>query len=77
MLTPEAAKERIFCPHCGEASAKAISHEHDYVCGNKACPMHDRLISPLYERNLQGEELLRLRLENEQLRELVRRARGE
>ncbi len=66
MLTPENAKERMFCPQCGRTEVSEISGEGDWWC--EYC---GKLTNPLRERDLQGAELLRLRLENEQLRNLI------
>ncbi len=66
------AVERLFCPHCGQATAVLITGEGDYSCENAQCTQFKELISPLYERNLQGQELIRLTLENERLRAVLR-----
>lgn len=70
MLTTENAKERLFCPRCGRDGAYDCSGEGDWVCGDENCAIDKSRpwISPLRERDLQGHELARLRLENEQLR---------
>lgn len=72
MLTPESAKERVFCPHCGQPTAYDCTGENDWVCSDRLCSKLHSFINPLFERDLQGKELIRLRMENEQLKELVR-----
>lgn len=67
MLTTESAKERMFCPICGKDDVSEISCEGDWWC--EYC---GKLTDPLRERDLQGKELIRLRLEIEQLREALR-----
>jgi hypothetical protein len=76
MLTPESAKERVFCPHCGQATAIDMSGEGDWACSVDACYKLHRFIRPLFERDLQGAELIRLRLEAEQLRATIRSLSG-
>jgi hypothetical protein len=71
-LTSDNRIERLFCPHCG-GEARDISGEHDYACV-KQCGPRTGFIAPLRERDLQGLELIRLRLENEQLRMALRDA---
>lgn len=69
MLTPDNAKERLFCPECGRSGAYDSTGEGDFVCITWREPNGcEAFISPLRERDLQGKELIRLRLENEQLR---------
>ena len=74
MLIPESAKERIFCPHCGKDGAYDATGEDDWFCSDKACAERHSFISPLFERDLQGKELIRLRMENEQLKTALRMA---
>ena len=68
MPTPTTAKERLFCPQCGGDKVYDCTGEQDFWC-----PDCRKLVEPLWERQLQGEEMIRLRLENEQLKEIVRR----
>jgi hypothetical protein len=79
MLSVENAKERMFCPKCGEATAYDCTGEGDWICSSRYNPDNTHnpagcqgFISPLRERDLQAKELIRLRLENEQLREALR-----
>jgi hypothetical protein len=75
MLTTENAIERVFCPHCGKSGAYDCTGEDDWVCATHfdhgGCK---GFIRPLHERDLQGAELVRLRMENEQLRLALQRA---
>lgn len=73
MLTPYSAKERVFCPNCGNPTAYDCTGENDWICEDAACHKRHGFIDPHYERDLQGDALIRLRLENEQLREILRR----
>jgi hypothetical protein len=70
MMSPENAKERMFCPRCGRDGARDVTGENDWFCASHGKPddCGASFISPLRERDLQGKELIRLRLENEQLR---------
>lgn len=71
MLTEENRIERLFCPHCG-AGAYDATGEGDYECEAECRGQSGRTsISPLRERNLQGQEMIRLRLENEQLKLVI------
>jgi hypothetical protein len=74
--------ERLFCSYCGHDGAYDCTGEGDWVCGNETCD-HSvgrghryPFISPLRERDLHATELIRLRLENHQLREQLLRLKG-
>lgn len=73
MLTVESAQERVFCPHCGRPTAYDCTGEDDWICSDDKCQKTHGFIKPLFERDLQGNELIRLRLENEQLKAIIAR----
>jgi hypothetical protein len=67
MLTATNRVERLFCPTCGGEGVYDASGEHDWMC-----PACLEFVAPLRERDLQGDELIRLTLENERLRAVIR-----
>lgn len=69
MLTSDQRIERLFCPYCG-GEAWDCTGERDFVCRNEC---RGGFVSPLRERDLQGTELIRLQLENERLKDAIRR----
>lgn len=71
-MTVENAKERLFCPKCGGADVYDATGERDYICPSCWRRTEGVFVSPLRERDLQGQELIRLQLENERLKEIIR-----
>ena len=67
--------ERLFCPRCGKSGVRDTG-DGDYLCVDKNCPVDKThpFISPMRERKIMADELVRLTLENEWLSMALRKA---
>jgi hypothetical protein len=64
------APEKLFFPRCGREGAYDCTGEGDWVCRDDACAKansRNPFDAPLRERDLNQQELVRLRLENARL----------